>query len=251
MFYCLSCLVLFLFSFQAHANSPMIDFEKANTFYQKNAMEKAIQAYESLIREGVESAEIYYNLGNAYYKTNNNASAILNYERAKRLKPQDDDILFNLRMANLKVLDKVEAVPTLFYENWWNQMVNYLNFDQWAMAGVTFLWIVFILILWFILTASRSLKQLTFYFALIFFLSGIMTIYIADCQFKIFKDRNEAVVFVPSVYIKSAPADKSTDLFILHEGSKVQIMDHVGPWKKIRLQNGNVGWVKENNIQII
>jgi tetratricopeptide (TPR) repeat protein len=249
--YCLLFLLIIWAPGPSMAQPPEQVFDQANAFYQKNEMQKAAQLYEGLIKGGHESASLYFNLGNAYYKLNNNALAILNYERAKKLNPHDDDIAFNLKMANLKVTDKVEAMPVLFYEHWWNNIVESYSFDQWAVLGTALIWIVFVLVLWFVLTASRLVKQLTFYAALLFFLMSAFAFVLADTQNKQFEFRNEAIVFVPSVYIKSSPTDKSTDLFILHEGSKVQILDKVGPWEKIKLLNGNVGWVKETAVAVI
>jgi tetratricopeptide (TPR) repeat protein len=233
------------------AQSSSQQFEKANQYYQKNELDKAIQGYETLLKEGHESAALYYNLGNAYYKLNNNSLAILNYEKARKLSPQDEDIQFNLRMANLKVTDKVEPVPVLFYENWWNHLLHWFAFDQWAKIGIVLLWLVFALVLWFILSATRFIKQLTFYLSVFLFLMAALAFYCADTAFLEYESHNEAIIFVPSVYVKSSPTEKSTDLFILHEGSKVQILDKLGPWKKIRLLNGNVGWLKEGAVALI
>src|SRR5947209_3472912 len=94
-------------------------FYKANDFYQKRDYENAAKNYESITKQGYESAEVYYNLGNCYYKTNNIPLAILNYERAIKLAPGDEDIDMNLKIANLKIIDKIEPLPPLFFKNWW------------------------------------------------------------------------------------------------------------------------------------
>lgn len=244
-------LVVLSVSTHAKTGEPGELFEKANQQYLKNDLGSAIKLYEELVKGDHENAEIYYNLGNAYYKQGNVAAAILNYERAKKLNPNDDDIVFNLKMANLKVTDKMEQVPPLFYEQWWNKIIHSFITDQWAMIGIVLLWMVLVVSVLFLLSKYSAVKRTTFYIGFFLLLFASVSFFFASSRYQESQSSDEGIVFSPSVYIKSSPTEKSTDLFILHEGTKVQLLDKVGEWKKIRLANGNIGWLKENAIQVI
>lgn len=244
-------IVVLFVPIHAKANEPKELYEKANQYYLKNDLGSAIKLYEELVKGDHENPEIYYNLGNAYYKQGNVAAAILNYERAKKLNPGDDDITFNLRMANLKVTDKMEQVPPLFYEQWWNKIIHSFLADHWATIGIVLLWMVLVVSVLFLLSKYSAVKRVTFYVGFFLFLFAVVAFFFANSRYHESQSSDEGIVFSSIVYIKSSPTEKSTDLFILHEGTKVQLLDQVGEWKKIRLANGNIGWLKENAIQII
>ncbi len=252
MYLIVQVILLFVWAVSVHAsNDPKQIFEKANQYYLKNDLDNAIQQYEELVKGKIENVEIYYNLGNAYYKKGDIASAILNYERARKINSKDEDIAFNLKMANLKVMDKMEPVPPLFYEQWWNQTIHFFITDKWAKTGVVLLWVVFVFSILFLLSKNAFVKRTTFYVAFVLFLFSMTSFFFANYQYNENQSSSEAIVFSQSVYVKSSPTEKSTDLFILHEGTKVQLLDKVGEWKKIRLLNGNIGWLKENAIVAI
>src|SRR6059036_404081 len=118
-------LVLLLFICQTLvAQEAVRQFEQANQLYRDGKYDQAAGLYEQVISNGYESAALYYNLGNACFKLKNTPSAILNYERAKRLAPHDEDILYNLRLANLRIVDKIEPIPQIFFIDWWRSLVN-------------------------------------------------------------------------------------------------------------------------------
>jgi tetratricopeptide (TPR) repeat protein len=238
----LIALIVLLSSLNLRATVVDSIYSKANAFYQKNDYQNAIKEYEKIIQEGFESPEVYFNLGNAYYKTNDYASAILNYERAKRLAPDDEDILFNLKLANLNVIDKVEPIPPFFMKAWWN---------EWAIVNIVLLTLTVLAGILFLMSASGSLKKILFFIAAIFLVSFGLSFSLAQTRNNLQSNSNEAIVFAPSSYIKSSPSDKSIDLFILHEGTKVKILDKVGAWKKIRLANGEEGWIMGNDVKVI
>lgn len=225
-------------------------FEQANNFYQQKEYAKAIELYDSVLKSGNESAGLFFNLGNAYFKNGENTLAILNYEKAKKLNPKDEDAEFNLRLANLKVVDKIETLPQLFLVKWWNGFVGMNSSEQWGFYLVISLWAGFLFGAIFIFTNNFSLKRISF-FSMIFVL--IITILFSFFSFS--QNKNEqrefAIVFSPNAYIKSAPDEQATDLFILHEGVKVQITDEVGEWKKIKLSDGKIGWMKIEMMEVI
>ena len=133
-------MILFLSSF-AIGQEASLQFEEANQFYRGGKYQQAAQLYEQIEHNGYGSSSLYYNLGNAYFKLHNFPAALLSYERAKRLSPHDEDISYNLRLANLRVIDKIEPLPRLFFIEWWQSFMDLLPSDGWAVAGIVALWI--------------------------------------------------------------------------------------------------------------
>lgn len=217
--------------------------EKANKSYADGLYAEAADLYLKVASSGYESPALFYNLGNSYFKMNNYPAAILWLERAKRLDPGNDDIIFNLNVANSKIADKIEPVPEMFYKRWFFGLVNQFSSDQWAWISVIlFLSAVGAFTLYLFATRlffrkagfwSGTSFLLLFVFALIFAISAYREAY----------NVREAVIFTPSVTVKSSPDEKSVDLFVIHEGTKVRITDRIGQWNEIKIANGSVGWL--------
>ncbi|HSZ25280.1 MAG TPA: tetratricopeptide repeat protein [Cytophagaceae bacterium] len=244
--------LVFLCSFTLKAiNEEQENYQKANGWYQKGDYKKAVIEYEKIIQNGYESPELYYNLGNSYYKLFDYKSAILNYERAKRLAPNDEDILFNLRLANLNTVDKIEPLPPFFLKNWWMDVVHLHNATDWAIISIVAFALTSLFGIFFLLTNAQIGKKICFSAAVLFLCFSILSFSFARTMDMLQYHTKEAILFVSNSYIKSSPSDKSTDLFLLHEGTKMSVLDNVGSWTKIRLVNGDEGWIKSNEIRII
>lgn len=226
-------------------------FSQANKLYMSQQFDAAADAYELMIKNGNTSAEIFYNLGNAYYKTGAFTKAILNYERARKLKPADDDILFNLAIANQKTIDKIEPAPKVFYERWWEQYVASSNPDARAILGIVFMWVAFFMGLVYIFSSKLALKKFSFFFSFLLLFAGLFFIAIASRQNANAENHKEAIIIPDNCYVKSSPDEKSTNLFMLHTGTKVELNDELQGWRKIKIPNGNVGWIKVENIEVI
>lgn len=219
--------------------------------YAKNDYISAIQIYEDLLQKG-ESAELYYNLGNSYYKADNIAKAILNYERALLLKPGDNDIRFNLDLVRNKTVDKVESVPEIFFVTWIKSLINCMGVNAWSKLGITFFILLIISLSVFIFGKKHLIKKIGFISSIILFVFVILTNIFASQQKNSLVNRTNAIVINPSVTVKSTPNESGTDLFILHEGRKVQVTDNsMKEWKEIKLEDSNVGWVPTKVIEII
>jgi tetratricopeptide (TPR) repeat protein len=226
-------------------------FDKANKYYQKGDYKKAADQYNSILKEGYESAEVYYNLGNCYYKLDSIPTAILNYERAKRLNPEDEDIDFNLKLANLRTVDKIEPLPPVFLKNWWADLASLYSSNLWGLATAAAVLAASLFGILFFVAGSVALKKLLFTLATIFIIGAIFLFALGNTRNKIEKQHNTAIIIKPSVYVKSSPNEKSADLFILHEGTKVSKLDELGKWEKIRTASGNEGWITSDFIEVI
>lgn len=226
-------------------------FVAANNSYQKGDYISAIDSYKKIIAAGNESAELWFNLGNAYYKLNKTADAIVSFERAKQISPNDEDIEFNLKIANLRTIDRFQQMPKLFLFEWYESLKNMYSSDTWSFLAITFLWIAAITAAAFLLIWALSLRKILFGLSLASLVISVICLFSAFQKFTIEQTKDTAIIYKPSVYVKSSPDEKSTDLFILHEGTKVKLLDEVGQWKKIRLANGNLGWLKDKEIEVI
>jgi tetratricopeptide (TPR) repeat protein len=247
----LLAIMLVLFSSPSEANDPAYDFQKANELYQKQNYDSAAKIYEHLVGEGYSSAAVYYNLANCYYKLNNVSHAILNYERALKLNPDDDDILFNLKVAQLKVIDKIETVPEIFYVRWIKKISSLLTTDNWSWMVISCCWIIFVFAAIYVLSSTIIVKRIGFLMAVIFLFITIGVFLLSRESYSIQVLQKRAVVMSMSSYVKSSPGENNTDLFVLHEGTRMDILDSYDNWVKIRIANGSIGWVKSADIEQI
>jgi hypothetical protein len=230
---------------------PQDIFVSANELYAKGNYKEAIKLYESILQEGKESAALYYDLGNAYFKTNNIGYAILNYERALKSDPDDEDIKANLKLANQKAEDKIEAAPDMFLEQIQGSLVDQMNEKQWSI-GVIFLVIISLLLFSVYIWSSRkSLKQVGFFIGSGCLILAFLTFFIAKSKYNTTVESNSGIITSASITVTGSPSEKGTRLFLLHEGTKVKIMEESGDWTEIKIANGNVGWVKSADLQKI
>lgn len=225
--------------------------KKAADLYSKSQFEAAAQIYEKVLAQYGSSDKLYYNLGNAYYKSKNIPSAILNYERALRLNPGDNDIRFNLEMSQSRIVDKIDPVGMFMVTRWYKSLENSYNSNTWGGISI-FFFLIFIacLFAYFFAKVSR-LKKIGFFtgiFAL--FISVLSLVYSADQSAHIVNP-DQAILFTPTVTVKSSPDQSGTDLFVLHEGSKVTILSVLGSWSEIELADGNIGWLESKHLQTI
>ena len=225
--------------------------KEAEEAYAKEDYTQAIELYESVLKSYGESAMVYYNLGNAYYKAGKVAPAILNYERALLLNPGDSDTRFNLQVARQKTVDKIEPIGEFFLTRWIGTVEDVYSADGWAKWGVaSFVLFIGCLVLFFFSKWIR-LKKIGFFAGICFLLISLVANLFADSQQDKLLHRADAIVFVSTVTVKSSPDASGTDLFILHEGTKVTIKSTLGEWSEIQLEDGNVGWMPSKEIQQI
>lgn len=233
------------------ADSAKTLFDRANEFYAKGDYEMTISLCDSMIKSNVESAAIYYNLGNAWFKLDDVPKAIYYYEKAKKIEPNNEDINYNLQLANTKIADRIEAVPEFFLKSWWKKLVYSLDEEQWTSLniGVFVVFLLFMVI--FFMAKQEKLKKTSFVVSIVFLVISLMTGYVGYRSYKIKTTHNTAIIFTPTVNVKSAPDEGSSTLFILHQGSKVELMEESSTWEKIKIANGSEGWVLEEDFEKI
>lgn len=245
----INTILAILFTAAVFAQSDLI--QKANEHYTKEEYQKAIDGYNQILMAGIESPEVYFNLGNAYYKTKQYTLSILNYERAKLLAPDDVDIEFNLQVANQKVVDSIQELPGIFIVRWWNALVNSQTTDTWAVISI-FSFVVFLILLGFYFFAKTSeVKRITFWSGCFLILFTIFSWSFAAKQKSRLVNHSYAIVMQPTVTVKSSPSEKGTNLFVIHEGLKVRITDKLGDWVEISLSDGNKGWLLTESVERI
>ena len=223
----------------------------ADSAYVNGNYQQAIAQYEALLKKGA-SAELYYNLGNAYYRTENITRAVINYERALLLSPGDRDIRFNLQLARSKTIDKIVPESEMFFITWYHALVNLMSVDGWARMAIISLALVIILFLLYLFSEPIWLRKIGFFGGFLLLLFFVLSNLFAYQQKQNLLYRKGAIVIAPSVTVKSTPAQNGTDLFILHEGTKVTIIDGaMSDWKEIRLADGKEGWIERKRIEMI
>lgn len=231
--------------------NPAETFNKANLFYQKGEYAKAIELYHQMLSKGYVAKEVLFNIANSYYRQNQFHYAILYYERAHRLDPSDEDVNFNLQMANLHIVDRFEEVPKFFLIQWWTNIIDTYSSKTWATLAILSIWISAVVFSLFLVVNNANTKKAMFALGLLFFLLFATNSVFAYSRYHYETATNYAIVFAINSYVKSSPDESSTDLFILHQGTKVQILDRVGKWLKIRIPNGNIGWIEQEELVII
>ena len=223
----------------------------ADTEYQKGNYQQAIRDYEEILKNG-ESAEIYFNLGNAYYRTDNITKAVLNYERARLLSPGDDDINFNLQFARSKTIDKITPQSEMFFITWYKSLVNFTSVDNWAKTGILCIVMALLLVLLYLFGPQLMLRKIGFFGGLAFFVIFLLSNLFAFQQKQALDNRTGAIIISPSVNIKKTPAKNSADQFVLHEGTRVDIIDKgMTDWRCIRVGDGREGWIETKAIEEI
>lgn len=223
----------------------------ADSAYNHEQFNDAIAKYEEVLSQAYESAELYYNLGNAYFNINDLPAAILYYEKARVLAPRDADINFNLNIANSMIPDKIDVVPEIFYIRWWKSLRDNFNIHTWTLVSLA----MFILAVFgagfFFLSRSIRLRKFAFWTGIILIVFSLVSFSITYTKYQIQSKHLEAIVFDPTITVKSSPNQLGKDLFVIHEGTKVFILGKMNTWCNIKIANGSTGWLPEAGIRRI
>ena len=227
------------------------NFTRATEAYNEGDFKKAIELYNTILEDGQHSAALYFNLGNSYYKLNEIASSIYFYEKALLLKPKDPEILNNLGYAQNMTLDAIDTMPETGLSKIYKMVTHQLSFDQWAYVSIFFMFLFVILYILFYYFQYSSRKRWAFIVSFIALFIAIVAVVFGYIQYKDFKKDQPAIVFADEVGINSEPNTKSDEVFVLHAGTKVNVLDELDDWKKIRIADGKTGWVPSENIKLL
>jgi len=247
-------IILFLsltMCFVLSAFAQMQAVTQANELYAKGNYQLAAKQYEEILAIQGVAPELYYNLGNAYFKMNETGRSILNYERALRLSPTYENAQVNLELAQQKVVDNINQAPTFFIGRWIDELIKLLTSNQWIIISLGLFLFSLVSAFMFIFGSSHQLRKTSFYSGVILLAISVVCLAFSGLQKNYMTNHSEAVVMSGVVVVKSSPDESGTDLFQLHEGTKVTIKSSLGGWSEIKLKNGSIGWVEQVNIEKI
>ncbi|SDJ99169.1 TPR repeat-containing protein [Pedobacter sp. ok626] len=249
------CAWLLLFAMPLFTSAKVIDadalLKQGNAAYAKNQFAEAAAAYQQVLDAGYESAAVYFNLGNAQYKLAEMPAAILHYEKALKLAPGDADIKQNLQLANLKITDRIEEIPEFFLSKWWKGFILFFSLSILSVFTIVCFIVGFILLIAYLFLISVWPKKMAFYTGITVLSFGLIFLVMSAVQSHYLNAYQQGIVFTGAVDVKSGPDGKQKTLFVIHEGTKVSILEQDNDWAKIVLANGNGGWIKLLDIKEI
>ena len=216
-------------------------FMQGNEEYANENYSVAISLYDSILINQMESSELYYNLANCYYKTQDWANAIWHYEKSLQIE-RNEKTLQNLELTKLKIIDRIEPIPQLFYKEWWDNLINLFSTKIWQILAILCIWITLII---------RFVNYQKNYFSAFLNPLALILLFITYSSYEENYNKKEAIIFSSTTIANSAPTTTSINLFTLHAGSKVEIIDTIGEWINIKIANGDDGWIKESDCKIL
>lgn len=225
-------------------------FEEANLAYNQGDYPTAIGKYEQILENGKTSSELYYNLANAHYKVNNVAPSIYFYEKALQLDPNDTDIRNNLALARNRVIDDVQGEQETGISRIWNALVTSLGYNEWAWVAITFAFLFTTFFLLYYLSSKSGLKRTFFSLSMISLLVGFITLTFAFQQQSHYGNNNYAIIYSQNAPVYAEPTLRSNEVFVLHEGTKIEVMETYQNWIKFELPNGLQGWMEQTDVKL-
>ena len=218
-------------------------FEQANAAYNEGNYQSALDLYNNIVEAEQESVPLYFNLGNTYYKMGTYPMAIYYYEKALKLDPSNADVKTNLEIANLAIADKIESIPQSFIVKGWNNVKNMFSSNAWATVSIISFAILLVALFLFLRARRMGLRKVGFFVGILALLVFVFSFIFSMEKRNEAMEKNHAIIMTPAVTVKSSPNDGSVDLFVLHEGTKVTLLDETDGWNKVRIANGSEGWL--------
>jgi tetratricopeptide (TPR) repeat protein len=224
-------------------------FEKGNQYYQKENFKEAINNYESVLASGKQSSELYFNLGNSYYKLHKVAPAIYNFEKALQLNPNDEEIKTNLDFARKMAIDDIKVIPKVGFTKLIADFTSRYHYNSWAWIVVIFAFIFLSFFVGYYFSGTAFKKRIFFTGMFVVLLGIVLSVFAAIFEKNRLSSEKPAIVFAETAAVKSEPKVASADTFILHEGTKVYILESIANWKKIQLTDETIGWIESESIK--
>lgn len=234
------------------ANAAQTSFAAGNAAYLEGDFEAAIAQYEEVAAAWT-SFELEYNLGVAYYKSGRIGPSILHFERAKRFRPSDDDLQANMLLARAAVVDRIEAMPEIALGPLWRELTSAQRLTSWTFLSIA-LWALAFCLFYFRMASKDTATRRTLIVAApALGAMALLVGFLGHKTHELTKSNDGAVLMSPRVEVMSGPSlgDESSMLFVLHEGTVVQVLRSEGTWRQVRLANGNAGWVPSDALVAI
>ncbi|PIB39271.1 tetratricopeptide repeat protein [Maribacter sp. 4G9] len=245
-----SILLGLLLGFFGNAQNEAL-FDQATQAYNNGDYKKAIEDYESIINNGQHSAALYYNLGNAYYKLSEIPESIYYYEKSLLLNPEDQEVRTNLAYAQNMTLDAIDTLPQTGLSRIYKSITSKLTFDQWAYASIICMILFVLLYIAFYYNQYSTKKRFAFIGSLLALFLCIVFIVFASVEISSFQSDNPAIIFAEEVNVSSEPNETSENIFTLHSGTKVNVLDSLNNYRKIRLTDGKTGWMLAKDLKVL
>lgn len=231
--------------------SPEQLWDRANTAYINGDFHTATEVYEQILSRGLTSVKLYYNLANSYFKEGQLGKSVLFYRRALRLAPGNDDIRYNLSVAEARTKDNIEQIPEFFLTEWMRGVRHTMSCTAWSIVSLAALVCALALFLAYLLAQRLPLRKTGFYGTLVAVAVFMLTSWFAMGERREMLDDTQAVVMSLSTAVKSSPDKSATDLFVLHEGTLVEISDRLDNWCEVTIADGKKGWLECKTIETI
>ncbi len=244
-------ILFFMFFATAQFSFAQSSLQDAEQFYKDGNYEMAAATYDSLLIHYPNNSDLLFNAGNVQYKLGRTGKSILYFERAAKYSKKDKHIAHNLKLAQLRANDKIEASPGFFLNSWWTSVAKTFSARSWTMLALLSIWMALGLFFLYLFNGQMSIKKLSFYTGAFLLLAAFLFAGLRAQSLKNLRTHDSAILLQASVSVKNEPVNGSTDLFILHEGIKFQVLDESGSWSKIQLADGKEGWVNSNAFERI
>lgn len=224
------------------------EMNSAKSFYDQGAYAEAKEVYQALLDTGVQTAQLYYNIGNVYFRLNESSNAVLNYEKALKIEPSHEDALHNLKIVNESLRDDFETLPNISLNTLLIKFNDFLSYQFVFVIGVLILLVISVIVFLF-KRKSQNFIKLNYWLLLAL---GVVVLVWSYAQFSAVVNNNEgAVVMNDNVSVNSEPNSLSTLLFKINSGTKVQVLLKDGVWSRVKLPDGNIGWLESKLIEEI
>ena len=234
--------------FAGTMQNPDSLFQSGTTLYNLGDYSGALEIWQDIVDSGVYSPALYYNMGNAAFKSGQTAYSILWYEKALLMKPFQEDVKYNLEIARSYVTDRFDIIPELFVVRWFRMVSLVLDSNGWMILSITLFALSLSLLLWWLFSRNISVKRKALATGVFSLSLALLSLGLYYGNRAVTVKKRAAVILSPVETGMSSPGTGGKELFVIHEGTKVKIEEEAGEWLRIRLPDGNVGWITSNGV---
>ncbi len=246
----MSCLISFASNILANDN-PNVLKAQADSAYSHEQYDKAIKLYEQLAKK-TSDYKIFYNLGCAYYRTDNISKSVLWLERAAQMNPSDEDVRFNLTLVRNKTIDKITPRHEMIFVSVFRKLVNLMSLKSWSVVCISLFILSFVFVSLFLFSNVLSLRKIGLLMFLLCLTLCILGNICAYQQRSMAENHISGIIMSPAVTVKSTPTESGNDLFVIHEGTCVEIRDSsMKDWYEIQIADGKIGWIQKKTLELI